>query len=536
MTGSPARALAGAATLALLLTLAPGCGGDSAPGPDWWHEPWSVPGGPWPSCASVTPSRPLADKAAYYDWIAVKLHQVPASLRDRTLVTDVTLSAPGPTAIVPDAELPTPTYHHHDNAGLWTSLYVASQAFRYGATGEAEALENVRRTLRGTHDQMRVTGVPGLYCRDLRDPSIPGVDCPTDEADYVPPGEDMVGNRWVRLDPDGCAHTFDPTLNDGAGDWVGSDHCVGPEFAGRCWQRNVSKDEYSGHLFAAGVAARLVDDPEVQELARDVAVQVGHHLVDHAFHVTDWDGRPTRYGSAYARSWDEFPGFNALLALSWIRVGATIGADPVLDATYHDCLLQEAGTNACIDQPTEEPESYLTHMERELGLAVGCLTNYDNVSMAMLAYLNLIWYEPDAARRAAYRDAFEAGTRGPGQDGRDLWSEANPFFNFILVTAMEGSDPAAAQTLVEDGVCSLARFPDDWFQRAHDTTDRAEACPDSAPEPISIEDRCHGTFVWWNDPYRRQHCDEDLTRATQPAAFLLPYWMGRYFGFIAPGQ
>ena len=314
------RPLPSRGALAVLLAfLVAGCSGSGGgQGPDWWHEPWSVPGGPWPACTSVTPQTTLADKAGYYDWVGAKLHQIPASLRDRTLEYDATLSAPGPTAIVPDADLPTPTYHQADNAGLWTSLYVASQSFRYAATADPEALDNVRRTLRGTHDQMRITGVPGLYCRNLRDPTVPGCSCPADPASYVPPGADMVGNRWVQLDANGCAQTWDPTAAGGAGDWVTSDHCVGAEFAGFCWQRNVSKDEYSGHMVAAGVAARMVDDPEVQELARDVLAQVGHHLVDHAFFITDYDGRHTRYGSAFAQSWDEVPGFNALLALSWI--------------------------------------------------------------------------------------------------------------------------------------------------------------------------------------------------------------------------
>ena len=165
------------------------------------------------------------------------------------------------------------------------------------------------------------------------------------------------------------------------------------------------------------------------------------------------------------------------------------------------------------------------------------MTNYDNVSMGMLAYLNLIWYEPDPARRAAYRAQFHAETRGVKQDNRDLWADRNPFFNFILVTAMEGEDEAAARTLVEDGVCSLELFPGDWLQHAHDNSGLAEGpCQGSADHPISIEDRCHGSFVWWNDPYSRDVCDEDPTQATQPAAYLLPYWMGRAFGFISATQ
>ena len=89
------RPLPSRGALAVLLAfLVAGCSGSGGgQGPDWWHEPWSVPGGPWPACTSVTPQTTLADKAGYYDWVGAKLHQIPASLRDRTLEYDATLSA-----------------------------------------------------------------------------------------------------------------------------------------------------------------------------------------------------------------------------------------------------------------------------------------------------------------------------------------------------------------------------------------------------------------------------------------------------------
>ena len=57
--------------------------------------------------------------------------------------------------------------HDDDNNGLWTSLVVAAEAFRYGATRENEAEERSRHFLGGLQKLWDVTGVPGLMARSL---------------------------------------------------------------------------------------------------------------------------------------------------------------------------------------------------------------------------------------------------------------------------------------------------------------------------------------------------------------------------------
>lgn len=68
-----------------------------------------------------------------------------------------------------------------------------------------------------------------------------------------------------------------------------------------------------------------------------------------------------------------------------------------------------------------------------------------------------------------------------------------------------------------------------------------EACRDRqdaslAATPFSIADRCATTFAYWGNPYERQRCAAEPTHVKAPGSFLLPYWMGRYHGFIAADQ
>jgi len=506
--------------------------------------PWVPPAGPWPTCEGVTgTSRNLAAKAAYYDWIGPKLHQEPRSGAHENVARmyNVTCDGPVPTAIVPDGDLPTCTLNSSENNGLWTSLYVASQCFRYGATHDPEALANVKRTLAGTYELMQITGRPGLYARESSDPAIaPMQTCPEDPLEYTPP--DAVtrkGNRWVKVDTDGCMLDYDSATSQ----WVKHpDVCTDVKYAGRCWKRNVSKDEYSGHLYAAGVCARVVDDPEVRTMATGILSQIAYHLIDNGYWLTDFDGTPTRYGSMYALSFDHFAGFNATLAMVSMKSAAMTTGDQRLTDEYYNCLLQAEGTLQCIEREWDAPTDYTTYIS-ELGLKMGCETNFDNVSMMLLAYLNEIWYEPSVSGRARFRQYFEQASRGPDSAGRDIWAMQVPFYNFMIAAAegdteMTTERRALIESMVNDGVCMLKNFQETQIERDESHTDMAVACTserygDLVDGVMPIEDRCTSTFEWWGDPSAIESCTANPNRADSPAGFLAPYWMGRYFGFIS---
>ncbi len=523
-----------------------------------YREAWQSPQETWSECpqeeyqAGVT----LKDKAAYYDWIVPALHQVPRDSQgheDYSRVFRIRCDANVPDTIVTNEQLPSCSFSLSENNGLWTSLYVASQAFRYASTGEADALEQLKRTLNGTYQMLLITGQDGLYTRDFRDPSLPQQFCIEDEepyasathenekyARYSPPDEHMVGNSFVKIDDNGCFMDWDTSLNDGNGGWRSHpDHCTDPRFAGFCWQRNVSKDEYAGHMFSAGIVAKLVDDPDVRRIALDILSKVGPFLVENNFWITDFDGRPTRYGSAHAMSLDEMPGSNAIMALAWIKEAAVATGDENLLAVYNDCLLQLSGDLECIDQPFETPKDYREYLDT-MGLALGCNSNYDTISIAELNYFNLIWFEENTVLRQEYRDYFRQNTQGPDSDGRDLWREGNPFRNMMLVSRMapDSYDPTEVKTLIEEAICTLKRFPTDTIRRAQDASGYEPWCDSErhgslAEQPIPVEERCSSVFEWWGDPNQREVCSEDLKSANPPAGFLLPYWMGRYFGYIS---
>ena len=245
--------------LLLILTISAGCGtvSDTESG-----EIWAAPKEDWSTCPEVEyiDGKTLARKAEYYDWAGMKLHQklwdIPGH-QEYSTVYKIVCDSAVPTEIVPDDQIPACVNTLSENTGLWSSLYVASQAFRYAATDDPAALASLKRTLNGTYQMLQITGVPGLYTRDMRDPALESQYCIEDEepyasaatdneryARYVPRGDDMVGNQFLKVGDDGCFLTWDPVLNSGDGDWLcHEDHCTDQRFAGFCWQDNVSKDE-----------------------------------------------------------------------------------------------------------------------------------------------------------------------------------------------------------------------------------------------------------------------------------------------------
>jgi len=481
--------------------------------------------------ARATPQS-LAAKAGEYDAIALRLHLEP----HLETVMGVVLKPGVSAATATQADVA--AWDRGENDGLWNSLYLASQAYRYGATHDAQALDTVKRLLHGEVLRMRITGTPGLFTRELVLPGIAGDDCPADPASYTV-SADKHDNRWVQIRQDGCIWVVDAT----SGAWTKSTKCGLTEFAGACFLDNVSKDEYAGHVFALGAVWALVEDDGVRATAADLLGQVADQLVQNHLTLLDWDGRIPEHGRFYAYALDDFPGFNAAMALGFLRLAATVTGRADLQAFYDDCLLQQSGRRDCLQQPLETPQPYTTQLSAA-GLFAGtdgCQANFNDLSMQALSLQDLIWFEREPAVLAAAQRSLDVDVMRADQP-RALLKQHNAWFDFIWAAHKRlgpGSDgPAIAA--VQDGIEMLQQFPASQVQVALTTpATYTQACLNrfNEPEgglPRETADRCAATYLWWGDPYSLGSCAADPTYVHPPQGYLLPYWMGRYYGFISP--
>jgi hypothetical protein len=512
-------------TSVLVAVIAIGCA-DGAPSPpacecsdgkiceaDRCVDPWRYGAPTFSTCANEprATAESLAQKAAIYDARAIALHMEPT----HPWVIDVAIAAGVDPEQASAADVT--IWRSGENDGLFSGLVLAAEAYRYAVTHEPAARDAVALLLRGEQMRMAITGVPGLFTRQLIPPGVAGLACPAEAAAYVP-APDKRGNKWVRIGADGCAQTADA-----AGTFSSTTHCGLAEFAGWCFLDNVSQDEYVGHIFALGAVARLVDDAELRLIALDMLQQIGDHLRANQMRFVDWDGRATQWGKLFPGAPGDTPGYLAVLGSSMIANAAL--ADPSLEAFARTTAADFAGALDEIDQ-WPGPD--------------GCEANWNNLSMLYASFHHLLWTRDDVA---IWRDAFAREiTAAPTTRG--ALAQHNAWYD-IMWAAQKPLGPDSdgpAYAAVEDAVCQLRQFPRSNHTVAHDTTTLApHSCNDRfdrslAPTAFAIADRCAATYAWWGNPYERHSCADEPTLVQQPAGFLLPYWMGRYYGFITPEQ
>jgi hypothetical protein len=406
-----------------------------------------------------------------------------------------------------------------ENDGLWSALVLAAEAYRFAVTHDDAARTALATLLHGEQLRMRITGVPGLLTRQLIPPGVAGLQCPTDPALYVP-SVDKTENRWVTIDVAGCVETADA-----GGTLHATTHCGLADFAGWCFLDNISQDEYAGHVFALGAVARLVDDPALHALAVDLLDQIGEHLAQHQMQFVDWDGRPTQYGKLYPTAGGDSPGYLAVLGASYLVTAARGTADDQLASAYAAL----APVNA----------TYLDQIDIWFG-PDGCTSNWNDISMLTSAFHHLLWND-SAATRAPFAAAFHDALVAPVGTTRGVAAQKNAWFD-VMWAAMKplgpGTDGPAFDT-VHDAACQLREFPRSNHVVAHDTAPLApEVCTgrhdeSMAAAPFGVADRCAATFAWWGNPYIRSGCTTDTTLVQNPAGYLLPYWMARYYGFVS---
>jgi len=141
-----------------------------------------------------------------------------------------------------------------DNDGLWTSMYLGGEVFRYAVTKSDDALQNCRESLDAMERQYTINSNPvGFPARSF------------ERSGYIK----------ILSDPDRWQHAKDP-------EWD--------------WKATTSSDEAIGHIFVMGAMAELIDVPDMKARAIHLIDILMQHIVDHKLYLVDYDGKPTTWG------------------------------------------------------------------------------------------------------------------------------------------------------------------------------------------------------------------------------------------------
>lgn len=380
-----------------------------------------------------------------------------------------------------DAEQPTShTIHDNDNDGLWTAYHIAAMSLCYGATGDEAAKESAREGMHALYMLQDASGVPGLVARSVLPPEL-GKEKDADKPE---------AKRQWRLTPDGSMY----------------------------WKSDTSSDEIDGHYLAFYAYFEHIAQHDPDERARLVEQirEVTDYIVDNNYQLIDWDGERTRWGFWNPESLNEDPthylehGLNALQILSFLKVAHYVTGDQKYDDHYRKLIYEHRYLDNVQLSKKVFPDEY-NHSDDQLGY---------------VAWYPILQLEKDPI----LAEALHLGQR---RHYRIVASKRPSLYAFVHATI------APNETDLEAAIEHLQQVPTDrrvWGVKnsVRDDVHFAEM-PNRFGRAVldhvlPVDER---SFEKWNaDPYEPDE-DGNGRLESDGAAYLLPYWMGRYHGLIA---
>ncbi|MBR3869234.1 MAG: hypothetical protein IKM66_07945 [Clostridia bacterium] len=426
----------------------------------------------------------LEEKAAHYDAMAVKYftrnegYQVSRALRKY-------------------GDLDSGWLPNSDNDGLFTGLYCASQCFRYAVTGSEEAKANAKKAVEAMIKLTEITGKKGFTARATR---------------YSHEENFMTGNReeWhICEDNPDC-------------EWLGE----------------TSSDEMTGHYYAYGIYFDLVADKKEKKRIAEVVKTITDHILENNFHLCDVDGVPTTWANWEPDllnnddRWYYERGTNSLEMLSFLKTTYHVTGEEKYNDVYNMLISKHHYAMNCMQYKCED--GHLAHIDDQL--------DFTNI------YPLIVYTENEA-----HNEIYKMGLTHHFDYER---IERSPMFNITYgaLTNNPCDIEKAAKSLSEMNL-DLIRWPVFNSYRKDivwDTEQEAMGAPAQLKYPVEYGSRVlvhydgnqcvcdSGCQEFVNVNIKTVNRTSTLPstgangrKAMMPYIYLLPYWMGRYYGLLA---
>ena len=426
----------------------------------------------------------LEEKANHYDEMAVKYFT-----RNEGYQVSRTLRKYG--------DLDSGWLPNSDNDGLFTGLYCASQCFRYSVTGDEAAKANAKRAVEAMIKLTEITGKPGFTARATRYSS---------EENF---GTENREEWHICEDNPDC-------------EWLGE----------------TSSDEMTGHYFAYGIYYDLVADEEEKKKIANTVKTITDHIIDNNFHLTDVDGIPTTWANWEPDllnnddRWYYEKGTNSLEILSFLKTTYHVTGDEKYNQVFDMLIKKHHYAMNCMQYKCED--GHVAHIDDQL--------DFVNI------YPLIVYTDTNS-----HKEIFKMGLTHHWEYER---VERSPFFNIVYGALTENCCDIenAAKSLSEMNL-DLIRWPIFNSYRKDivwDTEQEAMGIPPQLKHPVEYSSRVlvhydGNQFVC--DSGAEEFIDINTKtvnrtstlpgtagangkKAMMPYIYLLPYWMGRYYGLI----
>ncbi len=417
-------------------------------------------------------SMTLAEKAAYFQKIQ-RLRHIRYGFSSETH-----LKIPG--------DLSTSILGDTDNDGLWTSMYLAGELFRYAVTKSEDAKQNAYEAFEAMERLTEISGIDGFPAR-------------TYEIDGYQSSD------------------TNPNMPEDKKIWRIADK----EDARWRWKSTTSSDESCGHFFVYALFAEIAPDKEWRERAiHQIKIEMDH-LIDNDWYLVTWNGKPTEWGRWNPDYVNSFPinvgdrRLNSTLILSFLQTAYHYTGDKKYKKEAQK-LIKKYG----YDENANRLASVIGYVEGE---ALSDGWNHSDDEMYFMTIPAFVNYSFDDEQKKKH---FEAA--------KSHWelerSEKNPLWNYLF--ALSGGKNID----IEESAWWLREFPLDLIDWRVDNSKRKDLIKipqnfrnQTYTEVLPQDERVLGLH---NGAYRNNG-GSDGRREYPPYLYLLPYWAGRYVDAIS---
>lgn len=427
----------------------------------------------------------LADKAAHYQAILEERH-----VRPPGLVEKCTFKRPNDFSEWDPRD--------DDNDGEYTSLYTTMEALRYQVTKSPEAKANATRGFEALSYLHEVTGTDGFFARTV----VPSTWTKMADKNQTFTGEEVAARRvrdprWRYVE-----RRWRPSAD---GKWL--------------WKGDTSSDEVNGHYMGFYYFYTLVANAEQKAKAAKVIADTTDYIIAHDYTLVDPEtGVYTRWGVwnedilRENHDWWVESFINRFEVLAYLRIAyAMTGGQKYLEE--HDRFIREYNYKEFLRRPKAHR-----------------ISEQSRIDDGMVYELGPILYEleTDPELKALLKEGL-TWVYGFVED------DQSPYFNFAMAQ-VDG-----AGTHLDQSIAFLRDQPLDLRQWVVDNSVREDIALVRRPMQDSLQTSRmlppseRGVMRWDKNPWEYISGDfpeEDGRLESSGVFWLMPYWLGRYLGYI----
>ena len=369
-----------------------------------------------------------------------------------------------------------------DNDGTWSNYYMASQAFRYGATGDETARRNAWETFEALERLESINSLGGFPARTF----------------------ERLGFKYSDTD------RWHPV---GDGEWE--------------WKAHTSSDEITAHAFGCAVLYETTarTDAERKRIATFFD-KIMNHLMRNNWYLIDVDGKPTLWGRWNPEYVNWYPHtiidrkINSAELIAMLEFAHKVTGKETYRQKAVE-LLDQFGYRDNITSSVTNigPTKGFIHQGDDMGNE----WNHSDDLLSFVAYWTLHRFAFDKESKKQFAAAI-----------KDHWdlekNEQCPVFNFIYAsTGTKNYDLAG-------GLWTLRRFPLDMVDWSVQNSHRQ----DITKLPVNFRNQQLVELLppgerrvtrWNGSPFTLDGGNGGHTELAGDE-FLLPYWMARYLKLI----